>query len=94
MFFKRKTRKLNRDKCNAALDRTKAVLPPEVAADVDLLINEHNEWDVGIEMIIYTLAELDIKITQSQYAALQEAMRAIGQEHEDHMFLLDELLES
>lgn len=93
MFFGRKKQQKRNDICNAALTRTKDLLPEEVAADIDALMNEHNEWGVGIEMLIDCLAEQDTRIGQAQYGALKAALTSMGLEHEDRMLILDELLE-
>lgn len=93
MFFSNKKKKKRRDSCNHALDSAKNLLPPEVADNIDELMNEHNEWGVGIEMLIDCLAEQDARINQAQYGALQAALVTMDLEHEDRMLLLDELLE-
>jgi len=93
MFFGRKNTNKRRENCNTALESARNLLPEELAENINLLMNEHNEWDAGIEMLIDSLAEMDIHINQAQYAALQGALSSTGLEYEDRMIILDELLE-
>jgi len=76
------------DLCNQALEAVRGVLPPETIHEVDEYINRFDEWGLGIEMTIDTLIELELKISRSQFLAIEAAMNAMDQRQSNRLVWL------
>jgi hypothetical protein len=76
------------DLCNRALDAVDAIIPPPLHADVSDYINKHDEWGVGMEMLIDQLGEFDIPITREQFGLIKAAMTSMGLAESDVMAYL------
>ena len=64
--------------CNKALNTNKAILTTEIFNEINDYINTHNEWGVGIELLIDYLCEEDITISQEQFNTIEAAMQTMG----------------
>lgn len=65
------------DLCNRALDAMRAIIPPALHADVSEYINKHDEWGIGMEILIAQLVEFDIPITLEQFGLIEAAMKSM-----------------
>ena len=64
--------------CNLALDAAQADVPKDLYWDVHDYINEHDEWGLGMEILIDQISEFEIKITLEQYHLIEQAMVSMG----------------
>ena len=61
-----------------AFELTRSLLPPKEAEVVRAYIYDHNEWGLGIEMLLDVLLEDVISISADQKGAIVEAMSEMG----------------
>lgn len=54
------------------------VIPSELHAEVSDYINRHNEWGVGMELLVDHLNESDIQINREQFHLIEAAMASTG----------------
>lgn len=66
------------DLCNAALESVRLLIPEKLYRDVYDYFNRHNEWGLGVEILIDQIIEYEIKITPDQFAKIHEAMSSMG----------------
>lgn len=66
------------DLCNQALEAVRAVIPSDLHTEVSDYINRHDEWGVGMELLIDQLSEFGIQITQEQFRLIEIAMASMG----------------
>lgn len=65
------------DLCNQALEAMRTSIPAELFTSVQDLIS-HNEWGIGIEILIEQLYEFEIAITRQQYLLIASAMESMN----------------
>jgi len=66
------------DLCNVALSSVRHCVTGTLATEVDRLINEHNEWGVGLELLVDDLMELEIGLDTIQFSSILAAADAMG----------------
>jgi hypothetical protein len=66
------------DRCNRALEAVRSVIPADLYTDVHDYINRHDEWGLGIEILVDGLIEWELRITAEQFALIEDAMGAMG----------------
>ncbi len=64
--------------CNHALEGVRKVISAELHAAVSDYINRHNEWGVGMELLVEHLNEGGVRITQEQFTLIETAMASMG----------------
>ena len=84
------TRERNRQLCNYALEAVRDTVPEDLYRDVHGYINTHDEWLVGMELLIDRLGDLEIRITGEHFSAISEAMEAMGKSGDSRMVWLRE----
>ncbi len=78
------------DLCNRALETVRSIIPNDLYRDVFDYINEHNEWGLGMEILIDQISEYEIKISMQQYQAIEQAMASMGISDSNRMQYLRE----
>ena len=68
------SRRKNLELSKAAFEAIKNLLPAASAEHIRGFIYDHNEWGLGVEMIVDVLLEEDIPVTESQKKALFDAL--------------------
>ncbi len=53
-------------------------IPEDFYRDVYDYINRHNEWGLGLEILIDQIIEYEIKIAPDHFAKIHEAMSSMG----------------
>lgn len=66
------------DLCNRALDSVQAQVPDDLYQDIHDYVNKHDEWGLGMEILIEHLSEYEIKISLEQYRTTEQAMASMG----------------
>jgi ribonucleotide reductase alpha subunit len=61
-----------------AFELAKPLLPVKAAEDIRAFIYEHNEWGLGIEVLVDVLLEERIAVRSEQKEAIVVAMDAMG----------------
>ena len=61
-----------------AFESTKHLLPDKAAEEIRAFIYEHNEWGLGVEVLIDVLIEGDTALSQDQKEAIEQAMNEMG----------------
>ena len=74
--------------CNKALEVCQQLLDEEMYSEIHDYINKYDEWGLGIEMLIDTLSEDDIKIELDQHKLILVAMESMGLDQSDRADLL------
>ena len=69
----RKCRQLS----ETAFELVKPLLPTKAAEDIRAFIYDHNEWGLGIEILVDVLLEERIAVSSQQKAAIALAMEAM-----------------
>jgi len=64
--------------CNHALEGVRVIIPSELHTSVSDYINCHNEWGVGMELLVDQLNEGGIWITLAQFTLIETAMASMG----------------
>ncbi len=64
--------------CNQALEGVRSTIPSELHTEVSDYINRHNEWGVGMELLIDQLSEREVRITREQFTLIETAMASMG----------------
>lgn len=63
------------DACNSALLAVRDLIPRQLFTDVHDYINKHDEWGVGVEILVDQIYEYDIKISWQQFDSICQAMQ-------------------
>lgn len=76
------SRRLRARRCRRLSERAfevcRELLAPETAQSIEEYIYRYNEWGVGVEMLVDTLLESEIRVSAAQKEAIMEAMDAMG----------------
>lgn len=64
--------------CNRALEAVRPLIPSNLHIEVSDYINRHDEWGVGMELLVDQLSELGIQITKEQFGLIESAMASMG----------------
>ena len=67
------TQEANLELSKLALESVRQLLPAKVQIEVSDYINEHNEWGLGVEVLIDAIAEEKITINAMQHQSLYAA---------------------
>ena len=70
-------RKKNLELSKVAFEAIRSLLPRTSAEHIREYIYDHNEWGLGVEMIVDVLLEEDIAITGPQKKAIFDALEAM-----------------
>ena len=73
------------DRCNRAIESIKELIPDVQFRDVHDYINCHDEWGLGMEILIDHLIELEIKISPRQFELIHGAMKSMGRDECDRL---------
>lgn len=63
---------------NAAVEQCRSLLSNEEYGEALELINDHNEYGVGIELLIDVVCEENEKLTENQCTAILAALESMG----------------
>ena len=64
--------------CNQALEGVRVIIPSELHTTVSDYINRHDEWGVGMELLVDQLNEGEVRITREQFTLIETAMASMG----------------
>ncbi|MBL8000517.1 MAG: MafI family immunity protein [Flavobacteriales bacterium] len=56
----------------------RTIIPAELYTEVSDYINRHNEWGVGMDVLVDSLIDGKIRITPEQFTLIEQAMASMG----------------
>lgn len=64
--------------CNIALEANKNLINSGAYEEISDYFNKHNEWGLGIEMLIDLICEEEIHLERDQFEKIRDAMESMG----------------